>query len=77
MGQASSHGGLNRSLGNFGGWKALLFGDIHVHGTEGVHFYTRGKAVDAADVLQADPRPAAQLCRQTVEVMYMLRDHRW
>jgi malonate-semialdehyde dehydrogenase (acetylating) / methylmalonate-semialdehyde dehydrogenase len=32
---------------SFGGWKASLFGDTHVHGTEGVHFYTRGKAVTA------------------------------
>jgi len=30
---------------SFGGWKASLFGDTHVHGTEGVHFYTRGKAI--------------------------------
>ncbi|HLX48842.1 MAG TPA: CoA-acylating methylmalonate-semialdehyde dehydrogenase [Streptosporangiaceae bacterium] len=30
---------------SFGGWKASLFGDTHVHGTEGVHFYTRGKTV--------------------------------
>ena len=30
---------------SFGGWKSSLFGDSHVHGTEGVHFYTRGKAV--------------------------------
>jgi malonate-semialdehyde dehydrogenase (acetylating)/methylmalonate-semialdehyde dehydrogenase len=30
---------------SFGGWKASLFGDTHMHGTEGVHFYTRGKAV--------------------------------
>jgi malonate-semialdehyde dehydrogenase (acetylating)/methylmalonate-semialdehyde dehydrogenase len=30
---------------SFGGWKASLFGDTHVHGTDGVHFYTRGKAV--------------------------------
>jgi hypothetical protein len=28
-----------------GGWKASLFGDLHVHGPEGVHFYTRGKVV--------------------------------
>jgi len=32
---------------SFGGWKASLFGDTHVHGTEGVHFYTRGKVVTA------------------------------
>jgi malonate-semialdehyde dehydrogenase (acetylating)/methylmalonate-semialdehyde dehydrogenase len=30
---------------SFGGWKASLFGDTHVHGTEGVHFCTRAKAV--------------------------------
>jgi malonate-semialdehyde dehydrogenase (acetylating)/methylmalonate-semialdehyde dehydrogenase len=29
----------------FGGWKASLFGDKHVHGTEGVSFYTRAKVV--------------------------------
>ncbi len=32
---------------SFGGWKASLFGDTHVHGSEGVHFYTRGKVVTA------------------------------
>ncbi len=30
---------------SFGGWSASLFGDTHVHGKEGVHFYTRGKVV--------------------------------
>ncbi|MDQ3619100.1 MAG: CoA-acylating methylmalonate-semialdehyde dehydrogenase [Actinomycetota bacterium] len=30
---------------SFGGWKDSLFGDSHVHGREGVHFYTRGKVV--------------------------------
>jgi len=30
---------------SFGGWKNSLFGDSHAHGTEGVHFYTRTKAV--------------------------------
>ncbi len=30
---------------SFGGWKRSLFGDHHVHGTEGVHFYTRLKTV--------------------------------
>jgi malonate-semialdehyde dehydrogenase (acetylating) / methylmalonate-semialdehyde dehydrogenase len=30
---------------SFGGWKSSLFGDTHIYGTEGVHFYTRGKAV--------------------------------
>jgi malonate-semialdehyde dehydrogenase (acetylating) / methylmalonate-semialdehyde dehydrogenase len=30
---------------SFGGWKASLFGDTHAHGTEGVHFFTRGKVI--------------------------------
>jgi malonate-semialdehyde dehydrogenase (acetylating)/methylmalonate-semialdehyde dehydrogenase len=30
---------------SFGGWKRSLFGDIHMHGTEGVHFYTKLKTV--------------------------------
>lgn len=30
---------------SFGGWKDSLFGDLHVHGREGVLFYTRGKVV--------------------------------
>ena len=30
---------------SFGGWKSSLFGDIHMHGPEGVRFYTRQKAV--------------------------------
>jgi malonate-semialdehyde dehydrogenase (acetylating)/methylmalonate-semialdehyde dehydrogenase len=30
---------------SFGGWKQSLFGDLHMHGMEGVKFYTRTKAV--------------------------------
>ncbi len=30
---------------SFGGWKSSLFGDKHVHGPEGIKFYTRGKVV--------------------------------
>jgi malonate-semialdehyde dehydrogenase (acetylating)/methylmalonate-semialdehyde dehydrogenase len=30
---------------SFGGWKDSLFGDTHMHGMEGVRFYTRAKAV--------------------------------
>ncbi|GAB2737817.1 CoA-acylating methylmalonate-semialdehyde dehydrogenase [Salinifilum aidingensis] len=30
---------------SFGGWKDSLFGDTHAYGAEGVHFYTRTKAV--------------------------------
>jgi malonate-semialdehyde dehydrogenase (acetylating)/methylmalonate-semialdehyde dehydrogenase len=30
---------------SFGGWKDSLFGDTHIHGPEGVRFYTQAKAV--------------------------------
>jgi malonate-semialdehyde dehydrogenase (acetylating)/methylmalonate-semialdehyde dehydrogenase len=30
---------------SFGGWKRSLFGDHHMHGPEGVRFYTKQKAV--------------------------------
>jgi malonate-semialdehyde dehydrogenase (acetylating)/methylmalonate-semialdehyde dehydrogenase len=30
---------------SFGGWKASLFGDSHMYGSEGMNFYTRGKVV--------------------------------
>jgi malonate-semialdehyde dehydrogenase (acetylating) / methylmalonate-semialdehyde dehydrogenase len=30
---------------SFGGWKQSLFGDLHMHGLEGVYFNTRTKAV--------------------------------
>ena len=32
---------------SFGGWKASLFGDRHMYGTEGIDFYTRSKVVTA------------------------------
>jgi malonate-semialdehyde dehydrogenase (acetylating)/methylmalonate-semialdehyde dehydrogenase len=30
---------------SFGGWKASLFGDLHMYGPEGIQFYTRAKIV--------------------------------
>jgi malonate-semialdehyde dehydrogenase (acetylating)/methylmalonate-semialdehyde dehydrogenase len=30
---------------SFGGWKGSLFGDLHMYGPEGIHFYTRAKVV--------------------------------
>ncbi len=33
------------SFYSFGGWKASLFGDLHIYGPEGVQFYTRAKVV--------------------------------
>ncbi|MGE3840600.1 MAG: CoA-acylating methylmalonate-semialdehyde dehydrogenase [Vicinamibacterales bacterium] len=38
---------------SFGGWRHSLFGDSHVHGREGIHFYTRGKVVTTR---WSDPR---------------------
>ena len=32
---------------SFGGWKDSLFGEHHIHGPEGVAFYTRAKVVTA------------------------------
>jgi len=42
---------------SFGGWKDSLFGDHHIHGPEGVRFYTRGKVVTTRWPDQA-PDPA-------------------
>jgi malonate-semialdehyde dehydrogenase (acetylating)/methylmalonate-semialdehyde dehydrogenase len=33
------------SFYSFGGWKDSLFGDTHIHGPEGIRFYTRAKVV--------------------------------
>ena len=33
------------AFNSFGGWKRSLFGDLHVHGPDGVRFYTRLKTV--------------------------------
>jgi malonate-semialdehyde dehydrogenase (acetylating)/methylmalonate-semialdehyde dehydrogenase len=32
---------------SFGGWKASLFGDLHMYGPEGIRFFTRAKVVTA------------------------------
>ncbi|MBV9799314.1 MAG: CoA-acylating methylmalonate-semialdehyde dehydrogenase [Solirubrobacterales bacterium] len=41
---------------SFGGWKASLFGDIHMHGPEGIRFYTRGKVVSSRWPQAADAK---------------------
>ena len=46
---------------SFGGWKQSLFGDTHVHGAEGVHFYTRGKVVTTPLVRPDGARPRPRL----------------
>ncbi len=33
------------SFHSFGGWRASLFGDHHIHGPEGIRFYTRLKTI--------------------------------
>ncbi len=30
---------------SFGGWKASLFGDLHIYGSDGVRFYSRAKVI--------------------------------
>ena len=42
---------------SFGGWKQSLFGDLHVHGVEGVKFYTRTKTVTTRWPEPADAKP--------------------
>ena len=42
---------------SFGGWKNSLFGDLHVHGVEGVKFYTRTKVVTTRWPHQDTPPP--------------------
>ncbi len=41
---------------SFGGWKSSLFGDLHMHGTEGIKFYTRTKVVTTRWPHQDTPR---------------------
>jgi malonate-semialdehyde dehydrogenase (acetylating)/methylmalonate-semialdehyde dehydrogenase len=42
---------------SFGGWKNSLFGDLHVHGVEGVKFYTRTKVITRRWPHQDTPAP--------------------
>ena len=42
---------------SFGGWKNSLFGDLHVHGAEGIKFYTRTKVVTTRWPHQDTPAP--------------------
>jgi malonate-semialdehyde dehydrogenase (acetylating)/methylmalonate-semialdehyde dehydrogenase len=46
---------------SFGGWKNSLFGDLHVHGMEGVKFYTRTKAVTTRWPHQDTPAPGLNM----------------
>jgi malonate-semialdehyde dehydrogenase (acetylating)/methylmalonate-semialdehyde dehydrogenase len=44
---------------SFGGWKESLFGDLHIHGPEGVNFYTRAKVVTTRWPQQSQPSAAS------------------
>jgi malonate-semialdehyde dehydrogenase (acetylating)/methylmalonate-semialdehyde dehydrogenase len=46
---------------SFGGWKNSLFGDLHVHGMEGVKFYTRTKVVTTRWPHQDTPAPGLHM----------------
>jgi malonate-semialdehyde dehydrogenase (acetylating)/methylmalonate-semialdehyde dehydrogenase len=46
---------------SFGGWKSSLFGDLHVHGTESVKFYTRTKAITTRWPHQDTPAPGLNM----------------
>jgi hypothetical protein len=54
---------------SFNGWKASLFGDHHMHGPEGVRFYTRLKTITTRG--HARPQRATSLeinnCHPTIE----------
>jgi malonate-semialdehyde dehydrogenase (acetylating)/methylmalonate-semialdehyde dehydrogenase len=46
---------------SFGGWKNSLFGDLHVHGAEGIKFYTRTKVVTTRWPHQDTPAPGLNM----------------
>jgi malonate-semialdehyde dehydrogenase (acetylating)/methylmalonate-semialdehyde dehydrogenase len=46
---------------SFGGWKGSLFGDLHVHGVEGVKFYTRTKVISTRWPHQDTPAPGLNM----------------
>ena len=46
---------------SFGGWKNSLFGDLHVHGAEGVKFYTRTKVITTRWPHQDTPAPGLNM----------------
>jgi malonate-semialdehyde dehydrogenase (acetylating)/methylmalonate-semialdehyde dehydrogenase len=50
---------------SFGGWKRSLFGDLHVHGPDGVRFYTRLKTVTSR--WPTGPRSASDFVMPTMK----------
>ena len=56
---------------SFGGWKDSLFGDHHIHGPEGVRFYTQAKVVTSRwphvsedSLAQPAPGPPSKTVRE-------------
>jgi malonate-semialdehyde dehydrogenase (acetylating) / methylmalonate-semialdehyde dehydrogenase len=49
---------------SFGGWKRSLFGDLQIHGPEGVRFYTRLKTVTSR--WMAAPRGGSEYVMPTM-----------
>src|SRR5471032_151829 len=49
------------SFYSFGGWKGSLFGDLHMHGMEGVKFYTRTKVVTTRWPHEDTPAPGLNM----------------
>jgi malonate-semialdehyde dehydrogenase (acetylating)/methylmalonate-semialdehyde dehydrogenase len=50
---------------SFGGWKNSLYGDLHVHGMEGVYFYTRTKVVTSRWPEEAPESHASSMAMPT------------
>ena len=55
---------------SFGGWKRSLFGDHHMHGPEGVRFFTKLKTVTVA---LADRHPQGRRVRHADDVTFWQR----
>ena len=54
---------------SFGGWKRSLFGDQHMHGTEGVRFYTKIKNYYFKMVFRLKIRP--RVCDANNEIDFI------
>ena len=61
---------------SFGGWKASLFGDLHMYGPEGIQFYTRAKVVTSRWPDPGDLEGRPGLPRRTGERPGPLRKRR-
>jgi hypothetical protein len=69
---------------SFGGWKRSLFGDMAVHGPEGVRFYTRLKTMTArwptgiragAEYVMPTMRQGRRLARRTLAALHKGTQH--